>query len=211
MVINWYGKTCFKIIAEGGSLLINPPSKKTGLTKPRGEVEALLFSEEAPSKDEWKNYLKKETKIIQTPGEFDVDGFFILGMAPNGGEIPSLFIIETEKKTICHIGSYPHPVITDDHLEKLGKVDVLMIPVGGIGKDSEVIDAERAAKITNQMEPSIVIPTYYKTKGFKEKVNNVDKFLKELGASDTTSQGKLSISKRDRLSDEETKVVVIES
>ena len=55
--------------------------------------------------------------------------------------------------------------LTNEQLEIIDEVDILMIPVGGI----YTIDGEEAAEIVNQIEPKIVIPMHYKIPGLNVK------------------------------------------
>ena len=57
----------------------------------------------------------------------------------------------------CHLGDLGQKQLTDEQLEKIDKVDVLMIPVGG----KYTIDSSAAQKIISQIEPKIVIPMHY--------------------------------------------------
>lgn len=209
MTITWWGQTCFRIESDGKALVINPPAKSSGLKRPRGIADAVLFSEDIPPKGDWDGIVSKETLVIDSPGEYDIGNFFIIGLAPNGGKKPSIFLVRCERKNICHIANYPHNELTDKDLEKLGDVDIALIPVGGNPKTKDVFNASQAAKITNQIEPNIVIPMRYAVPGAKENLESEKSFLKELGASDTEPQKKLIIKKNETLAKEETEVVVL--
>jgi L-ascorbate metabolism protein UlaG (beta-lactamase superfamily) len=71
--------------------------------------------------------------------------------------------------------------ITDEQLETLGVIDILIIPVGGFGY---TMDAIGAAKIVRKIDPKVVIPTHYADAGTTYPVNqaDLDDFIKELGA-----------------------------
>ena len=93
--------------------------------------------------------------------------------------------------------------LTDEQLEKLGEIDILMIPVGG----TYTISSEEVANIINQIEPKIVIPMHYKIPKLNIKLQGVDTFLKEIGIEKQVVD-QLIIKKRD-LSKEKIKVVVM--
>jgi L-ascorbate metabolism protein UlaG (beta-lactamase superfamily) len=63
-----------------------------------------------------------------------------------------------EGLNIVHLGDLGHK-LPDAQIEKLGNVDVLMIPVGG----KFTIDGEEAMDIIKEIQPSYVIPMHYKT------------------------------------------------
>lgn len=47
-----------------------------------------------------------------------------------------------------------------DQINEIGRVDILLLPVGG----RFVLDASSAAEVMNQLNPTVVIPMHYRTK-----------------------------------------------
>ncbi len=81
-------------------------------------------------------------------------------------------------------------------MEKIGQVDILFIPVGGVF----TIDWKSASAIISQIEPRIIIPMHYKVPGVKGellKLDPVDNFCKERGVSSKDAVNKFSIKKKD--------------
>jgi L-ascorbate metabolism protein UlaG (beta-lactamase superfamily) len=107
---------------------------------------------------------------------------------------------------IAHLGDLGHK-LSEELVDKLGDVDILLLPVGGF----YTVDAAAAVEVVAQIEPLVVIPMHYKRegmgKGFEE-VEGVDKFLKLMGAEGVEKLNKYTVS-RDRLP-ENTTVVVLE-
>lgn len=69
-----------------------------------------------------------------------------------------IFVFETDGMVFCHMGDIGQPL--DLKLtEKIGKVDVLMIPVGG----NYTIDAATAYDYATAINAPLVIPMHYKT------------------------------------------------
>jgi len=73
----------------------------------------------------------------------------------------------------------------------MGNVDVLLVPVGGVS----TINAAMAAEVVRQLEPKVVVPMHYKTEALKRELEPVDRFLKEMGLNEVSSQPKLSVTK----------------
>ncbi len=74
------------------------------------------------------------------------------------------FIVEMDGWKICHLGDVGHK-LTERQLKEIGKVDVVMIPVGGI----YTINGSQAKKIVDQLKPAeFVLPMHYGTKLFDE-------------------------------------------
>jgi L-ascorbate metabolism protein UlaG (beta-lactamase superfamily) len=102
----------------------------------------------------------------------------------------TVFAIELDDVTICHLGDLGTPLNTKQ-IEELGNVDILLVPVGG----GQTISASQAAALVRSIEPKIVIPMHYKTPGLNKELDTVDKFLKEMGLTEVVPQPKLTISK----------------
>ncbi|MCX8029758.1 MAG: MBL fold metallo-hydrolase [Brevinematales bacterium] len=75
----------------------------------------------------------------------------------------SIFVFEFHDSSIplrvCHLGDLGHDLKPED-VTRIGKVDLLFIPVGGYF----TIDATTASKIVSKISPKIIIPMHYKTK-----------------------------------------------
>jgi len=98
--------------------------------------------------------------------------------------------MEVDEVTVCHLGDLGH-VLTDEQAEQVDNVDVLLLPVGGVS----TIDAPIAAEVVRQLEPKAVVPMHYKTEALKRELAPVERFLKEMGLKEVTSQPKLSFNK----------------
>ena len=96
----------------------------------------------------------------------------------------------TEKAQKCLRLKYTED-LTNEQVEELGNVDVLLLPVGGVS----TINAPVATEIVRQLEPKVVIPMHYKTPAINRQLEPVDRFLKEIGVHDISPQTKLSITK----------------
>jgi L-ascorbate metabolism protein UlaG (beta-lactamase superfamily) len=90
-----------------------------------------------------------------------------------------VFCFDVDGVNICHCGDLGHP-LTDAQAKAIGKVDVLMLPVGGFF----TIDAAVATKVCEQLKPRIILPMHYKTEKVGFPISGVDGFLK--GKSNVT-------------------------
>jgi len=82
-----------------------------------------------------------------------------------------IFIIKIAGITFCHLGDLGHN-LDDIHLEKIGPIDVLLIPVGGI----YTITAADIQQIITKIAPKICIPMHYKTPNISFELAPVDLF-----------------------------------
>jgi L-ascorbate metabolism protein UlaG (beta-lactamase superfamily) len=214
MKIAWYGQSCFRLIIKvsGGekiTLFIDPFDKETGLTPPRGNADIIICSHNHRDHSNTKS-LSGAPFIIDGPGEYDVKKVYIKGIYSfhddkKGEErgINTISVIEAEDLKICHLGDLGQKELSDIQLEKIGEVDILMVPVGG----NFTIDGSEAVKIINQIEPKVIIPMHYKIPGISLKLDVLEKFLKEISVEEETME-ELTIQKKD-LTEEEMKVVVM--
>jgi L-ascorbate metabolism protein UlaG (beta-lactamase superfamily) len=198
MNINWYGQTCFKISvarAKNGQInvIIDPPTKDSGLRGPRLEADILL------STDEKEKVPSGEYFLITGPGEYDVKDIFIKGIKAEGAAI---YAIEAEDMKICHLGRITQKELTTEQIEELGDVDILFLPLGA--------DSKAAVKIMSQIEPKVIIPMYYKIAKSKEKLESIDSFLKVLGIKNLEKTARFSIKAKD-LPKEEVKIISLEA
>jgi len=210
MVITWYGQSCFKIQSGETVIFVDPFNKDIGLVPPRGQAHIVAISHQHQDHNNFES-LTGEPLIIDGPGEYETKNVNIKGIFSYHDDVEgkklginTIYIIEVENVKICHLGDLGQKKLTDEQLEKIDEVDILMIPVGG----NFTIDGEAAAEIINQIEPKIVIPMHYKIAGLNIKIDNADLFLKEMGVSKKEATDKLTIKKKD-LPQEETEVVVM--
>jgi L-ascorbate metabolism protein UlaG (beta-lactamase superfamily) len=210
MTIFWLGQAAFKIIDKEVTIAIDPYDK-IGLKMPKFQAEILLITHDH-SDHNYQEAIKGDPFIIDSQGEYEVKNVFVYGLpayhdnkqGAESGKI-TIYIIELEGMKIAHLGDIGQESLTDEQLEELEGVDILLIPVGG----EETINGTGAVKIISQIQPRIVIPMHYKIPGLNTKLEPVDKFLKEFGVSAPEKMEKLKISKKD-LPQEETKVIILE-
>ncbi len=215
MQIIWKGQSCFQITSarnkgEQTSVLIDPFSEEIGLRVPKFLTDILLITHNHHDHNNVKA-AEGTPFLIQGPGEYEIKNVFIQGIPAwhddkEGKERGdnTIYIIEAEDLRLCHLGDLGQKELTNEQLEAIGDVDVLMIPVGGV----YTISAKEALKIMSQVEPKITIPMHYQIPKLKTKLDGVDKFLKALGIKSIDSQEKLSIKKKD-IPLEEAKIVVL--
>ncbi len=87
----------------------------------------------------------------------------------------TIFCFEMDGMVVCHLGDLGHP-LSEQQVKEIGRVDILLIPVGG----NYTIDAKVATEVCNKLTPGVVIPMHYQNErcpGFP--VSGVDDFLNE--------------------------------
>ena len=82
-------------------------------------------------------------------------------------------VFESGGVVFCHLGDAGENY-ADDIAQKIGKIDVLLIPVGG----RYTIDARQAKRYVLGLNPEIVIPMHYKTRKSSLDISDKNEFLK---------------------------------
>ncbi len=219
MQIIWHGQSCFQIIARQEknhqvNIVIDPFDETIGLKIPPlpGEdgADILLITHNHPDHNNVKA-VKGDPFLIEGVGEYEIKEVFIQGIPAFhdnclGKErgATTIYTIEAEGMRLCHLGDLGQKELTADQMERIGEVDILMIPVGGI----YTISSKEAPKIMAQIEPKIIVPMHYQIPKLKIKLEGVDKLLKAMGIKSIEPLNKLSIKKKD-LSEEEVKIILL--
>ncbi|OIP79139.1 MAG: lactamase [Candidatus Portnoybacteria bacterium CG09_land_8_20_14_0_10_44_13] len=209
MVINWYGQSCFKIIANALTIVTDPFAKNIGLRPPAFAADIVCVSHQHEDHNNI-SAIGGEPFVVDGPGEYEIKGISILGVESfhdqkQGQErgLNTIYLIESEEIRLCHLGDFGQEKLSDEQLEALGGVDILFVPVGG----KTTIDASTAAALVNQLEPKLVVPMHYKLPDLKVELDSADKFLKELGAPSKELVDKITVKKK--LLPESTEVVMM--
>jgi len=209
MKIFWYGQSCFKIEGKKAVIAMDPFHKDIGLTPPRFKADVVTVSHGHRDHNNVSS-LQGKPFVIEDPGEYEFKDISLRGVnsfhdQKRGAERGSntVFVIETEDMRICHLGDFGQKELSNEQLEEIADVDVLMVPVGG----KYTINGEKAADVINQIEPKIVIPMHYKIPNLKVDLKKVDHFLKEMGMKKEVAE-KLILKKKD-LPKEEMRLIVM--
>jgi len=210
MEITWMGHSCFIIKGKGATLVTDPYDESIGFTLGKLKANVVTSSHPHPGHG-FTTGVEDGAKIVKGPGEYEVAGVFITGTptfhddekgASRGKN--TVYLIEMEDITLCHLGDLGHALSTGQ-VEEISSADILMVPVGGVS----TIDASAAAEIVRQLEPRLVIPMHFHSEGLKFQLDPVDKFLKEMGIkADVAAELKLTVTKASL--PEETRVVLLE-
>jgi L-ascorbate metabolism protein UlaG (beta-lactamase superfamily) len=211
MEIIWYGHSCFRIKDRNSTVVTDPYDKSLGLALPRPRADIVTVSNPAPHHNHTAG-VKGEFKVVNGPGEYEINGTFINGIRMidtknQGNSIDrpenNVFVFYMENMTICHMGDLTH-VPSQSQIDEMGNIDILMIPVAG----KRALSAGQAAEVISLIEPHIIIPMHYQLPGLTVSLEPVSKFLKEMGAAKIDPVANLKITQSQL--PEETQIVLLE-
>jgi L-ascorbate metabolism protein UlaG (beta-lactamase superfamily) len=195
MQIKWLGHSSFLFTdSKGRRLLTDPFDNSVGYPLFEGTCDVVTVSHQHFD----HNYIEKvkdKAEIVTKVGFFNVCDIPITGIHSYHDDVEgakrgenTIFIIEMDGYRVCHLGDLGH-MLTSEDIEKLGRVDVLLIPVGG----NFTIDGKQAAELAIKIEPHIIIPMHYKTPHLSFSLDGVETFLKHMKNGEKLSENTLKI------------------
>jgi L-ascorbate metabolism protein UlaG (beta-lactamase superfamily) len=195
--LNWLGHACFRVKNRETTIILDPFGPQTGYsTRGFGEADVVTLSHDHAAHSN-VDAVSGRPRVISGPGEYEVAGVLITGIRTyhddkRGAERGknTAYVVEMDELRVCHLGDLGH-VPTADQAEELSGAEVLLIPVGG----GTTIDAEAAAEVISLLEPRIVVPMHYKTDGTTEKLEPLDRFLKQMGVGSAQPVPRLNVTK----------------
>lgn len=208
--IIWYGMSCFRFVERGLATVVTDPfDSSVGLPAPKLRADVITVSHDAPGHNNLAA-VKGERRIVQGPGEFEIGGVFITGIAMNApagkgsnGRPNTLYVFDYDGLTVAHLGDLAY-VPSQSEIEGLGSVDVALVPVGG----GSALQPTQAVEVISLIEPRLVVPMHYKTGKETLKLGPVSRFLSEMGTSQGQTVDTLKVAKSGL--SEETQVIVLE-
>jgi L-ascorbate metabolism protein UlaG (beta-lactamase superfamily) len=209
MEITWYGHSCFRLTERNFVTVVTDPydSKFAGYEALKLKAEIVTVSHDAPGHN-YSDAVKGSTHVLTGPGEFEIGGVFITAVQTDGRKSKdkirnTVYVFDYDGITVAHLGDLQQ-IPTQSEIELLGTVNVALVPVGG----GNSLNAAKAAEIVSMLEPNLVIPMHYATPDSKIKLDDLNKFIKEMGLSKPEAQPSLKVSRTSLPS--ETHVVVLE-
>jgi len=189
MKIKWLGHASFLITSDSGTKIITDPyTAGSGLRY--GEIkESADVVTVSHEHFDHNNVASVGGNPEVVKGDAGAKGIEFKGVstyhdASEGKERGSNTIIcfEVDGMRVCHLGDLGHP-LSDKDVAEVGKVDILLAPVGGFF----TIDAKVASEVCSKLNPRVVIPMHFKNDRLDFPISGVDDFL----------QGKEGVTKLD--------------
>ena len=173
MKLTWLGHACFMLESSDGSVVFDPyaPNYVPGFELPELHADMCICSHRHDD-----HYYPQAVELTEQAHSL------VLEQIPcfhdeKGGSLRGenlISIVTAEGLRVAHLGDLGH-MLSEEQLHQLGKIDVLMIPIGGF----YTIDSKTAAELVKKINPKIVVPMHYKGEGFGYDVLETrDNFLK---------------------------------
>lgn len=215
MEITYLGHSSFRLKGKNLSIVTDPfDPGMVGLKFPKTSADLVTISHQ--HEDHNKKELVTEARmVIEGPGEYEIGGVSIIGIETYHDDSlgsqrgkNTIYIFEMDKLRIAHLGDLGHK-LSDQTLEEIGNLDILLIPVGGV----YTITPEVAAEIVRDIEPAITIPMHYKVDGLNpqtfSELTDAAHFTQDV-ALPSVEMDKLVVKKED-IQEGEKKLVILKS
>ncbi|OGO01205.1 MAG: hypothetical protein A2Y90_06800 [Chloroflexi bacterium RBG_13_52_12] len=186
MKIKYLAHSAFLITSDNGTKIITDPYETSEGLKHEAIKETADIVTVSHEHGDHNNVgaVKGNPKVVKASAE--VKGIKIKAVPAahddkNGSQRGknTIFCFEVDGINVCHTGDLGH-TLTAEQVKAIGKVNVLMVPVGGFF----TIDAATASKVCDQLKPAVIIPMHFKTDKLNFPIAGVEDFLK--GKSNVT-------------------------
>lgn len=206
MELTFYGANCVRLAARKAQVVVDDNLKQLGLKDVTKVTDISLRTS--------KDFPAHADTIFsaEMPGEYEVAGMVIRGIAARGHmdeegkKTAVIYTIQADDTKVAILG-HIYPELSEAQLEQIGLVDVAVVPVGGNGY---TLDGAGALSVIKQIEPKVVIPTFFADKAIKFEVPpaGLEDAVKNLGMEVSEKLGKFRI-KPAELSDT-SRLIVLE-
>ena len=199
MDLTWLGHACFRLRGRDVSILTDPyEGEDWGYAPLATTANVVTISNDHPHHAGLAG-IEGKPRVLRRPGEYEIGGALIWGIrtlrraaAEEPAPRNTAWIIQLEELTVAHLGDLAEAPLGPDELSRIKDADVLLVPVGG----NCTINASQAAVVVAQVEPKLIVPMHYATDETRGHVvlDDIEKFCKELGATEATPRARLSIT-----------------
>ncbi len=169
MELTYYGGNCLRLTTKKASIVIDDNLPALGLKSVTKPSDICLRSFAAVPEHQ-------ASFSANMPGEYEVSDVAIHGvgarahMDEEGKMSATIFTVESADLKVVFLG-HIYPELSDEQLEAIGMVDILVVPVGNSGY---TMDGIGALKLIKAIEPTVVIPTHFADKAVKYEVPQIE-------------------------------------
>jgi L-ascorbate metabolism protein UlaG (beta-lactamase superfamily) len=163
MELQFYGADCIALTTKQARVLIDDNLADLGAktVAKAGDISLFTGAHASPA--------QPSKIIIDQAGEYEVSGISVYGiparghMDEEGKKTAVMYKIVADELRILVTG-HIYPELSDEQLETIGMIDVMLVPVGGNGYTMDPIGA---FKVVKKVEPKVVIPTHFDDQALK--------------------------------------------
>jgi len=189
MRVEWYGQSAFNLSTDEITIVIDPFADMSAMAASRGmqfdyppisaAAQLLLVTHEHMDHNGVESITGEPAILRSTAGTLESPIGEVLAIASEHDEAAgtergpnTIFVFELDGLRVAHFGDFGQSELREEQARAIGKVDLLIVPVGG----GPTIGAKCATEIIERLTPRWVVPMHYRTPriGFLE---TADEFL----------------------------------
>lgn len=180
--IEFFGHNFFQITSSKGTKIITDPVSPGFYPTPTVAPHAVTVGREHPNHNYVEiaknkpvvlrglaNYGAEWSKVSTTVGDVLIYSVPIYQQQFGNALKGAAFVFDLGPLCIAHLGDLSHK-LTEDQIKAFGKVDIVMIPIGG----TFTMPPDTAREVLQQLKPKIAIPMHY-----RESTYLLDMFVKD--------------------------------
>jgi L-ascorbate metabolism protein UlaG (beta-lactamase superfamily) len=183
--VQWFGQSFFLVTSPRGEKIAIDPFSAMGYPMPQVSADIVLITHEHFDHNNYQliggnprvfhglgtsgwNHIEEQFSDVHI---YSVESYHDADQGKKNGQ-NTIMVLEMPEMRIVHLGDLGDK-LTPEQIKKIGRVDVLLIPVGG----NFTIDAAKANQVVAQLKPSLIFPMHYKTSVINVPIEPIDKFL----------------------------------
>ena len=182
MKLEYLGHSCFKITASDGTRIVTDPYTRIGYELPPLRADFVTCSHFHYDHN-FVQGVQGVREVITSPGSCERGGVLITGIPSSHDDMDgamrgenTVYRFEADGMTVCHLGDIGEE-LTPRLIERIGKVDVLLVPVGG----TYTIDARGALGYIEAIAPAVAVPMHYNAFGCTSDIAPVSALVRAAG------------------------------
>jgi L-ascorbate metabolism protein UlaG (beta-lactamase superfamily) len=176
MHVEWFGQSAFALTGQQAKVFIDPFADLSPLAG-RGMkfeyppiaadgVDLLLVTHEHLDHNGVEAISGHPATLRSTAGRLDSPVGEVVAIASEHDERAgtergpnTIFVFELDRVRVAHFGDFGQRELRDEQAQAIGRLDLLILPVGG----GPTIGAAQAAVIAQRLAPRWVVPMHYRT------------------------------------------------
>ena len=183
MKVKWLGHASFLITSDKGTRVITDPYQTGGALKYAEVTEpadVVTVSHEHFDHNKVDS-IPGKPQVYKGGAPLEAKGIKFTGVATYHDEnkgrdrgANAIICMEMDGMRLCHLGDLGH-TLSPQEVAQVGKVDVLLTPVGGF----YTVNAAVATEVAGKLKPKVVIPMHFKNDRCAFPVGGVEEFTKD--------------------------------
>jgi L-ascorbate metabolism protein UlaG (beta-lactamase superfamily) len=159
----WHGHACFELRGREATVVFDPFTG-LGIPEPKANADIVLCSHSHRDHNNSGPVLKEGGVVLEGfVGSREVKGVSVKGVATFHDAVSgsqrgknSVYVVQLDGLMFCHLGDLGHDLKSKD-VDKIGKIDVLLTPVGG----GPTVGPDLSSSIAKRLTARIVVPMHY--------------------------------------------------